>query len=732
MTNTILIKKSSTVSDVPTAGQLEEGELAIATNPADRKLYSKDSGGTIFEIGGYVHPSHPGDDFSVDSGALSGATVISDIDINVTTDTEGHVTDANGVIQTRNLTAGDIGAAFEAGNSSQDFFVDVLRLANNEATDANLAGELAYDANDTSAPASLGTFDGSDPLGLYINDNSAVTNRIYHDGHFSGTHIANWQTAFGWGNHASAGYPSLSANELIIGDWTINDPQSNAQPLGYNTMPIYEIDVNDIFDTAHQGMIWHKDSGVAVTFTCNEVAGIDQGATWVVHNDDAENLTIAEGAGVTISFIEAGAAPVDGDVIVSLGGIVTVYKYTNTVYWVWGSKSSATAGIADGTTTDAVLRWNGSSWVQEPDTKVSSSGKITANRYEGSSLLVASDMDIQLIDNANIGSTQDLNFFVDTDNNGTNEFRWYANAVGTSGAKLLMELHDTGILLLDKNTDAGTTLQVKGGISGAFLAEFIRDQGADTRVSISGSAGEPQILFDRSNAANQWAIGVDTTNRFIISDGNVINTTDRFILTAAGALTGVTSYAGIASGDLTSKIAAETISGLYTFTNTSGIIIGDGNSADGDILINFDMDRPWTFQSQGNDASNRLVLKSINDKSFVITDTADATMFEFATGNGDFTAVGEVQGATLNASSDVRLKENLSPYIPKPLTFKAHTYDLKTGQKNKIGYLAQEVVKELPGAVSTDNDTGMLALDYNMVLVAKIAELEARLDAAGI
>ncbi len=59
----------------------------------------------------YVHPAHPGDDFSVDSGALTGANVISDIDINVTTDAEGHVTDANGVIATRALTAANIGAA---------------------------------------------------------------------------------------------------------------------------------------------------------------------------------------------------------------------------------------------------------------------------------------------------------------------------------------------------------------------------------------------------------------------------------------------------------------------------------------------------------------------------------------------------------------------------------------------------------------------------------------------
>ena len=52
----------------------------------------------------YSHPTHAGDDISVDTGALTGAVVISDLDFNVTTDTLGHVTDANGTVATRTLT----------------------------------------------------------------------------------------------------------------------------------------------------------------------------------------------------------------------------------------------------------------------------------------------------------------------------------------------------------------------------------------------------------------------------------------------------------------------------------------------------------------------------------------------------------------------------------------------------------------------------------------------------
>ena len=45
MANTIILKKSSTASSVPAAGSLQPGELAV--NLADKKLYTKTTGGTV-------------------------------------------------------------------------------------------------------------------------------------------------------------------------------------------------------------------------------------------------------------------------------------------------------------------------------------------------------------------------------------------------------------------------------------------------------------------------------------------------------------------------------------------------------------------------------------------------------------------------------------------------------------------------------------------------------------
>jgi hypothetical protein len=74
----------------------------------------------------YTHPSHPGDDFSVDTGLLAGANVVSDIDINVTTDLSGHVTDTNGVISTRVLTLADLGYTGETNATADQSAAEIL------------------------------------------------------------------------------------------------------------------------------------------------------------------------------------------------------------------------------------------------------------------------------------------------------------------------------------------------------------------------------------------------------------------------------------------------------------------------------------------------------------------------------------------------------------------------------------------------------------------------------
>ena len=86
----------------------------------------------------YVHPTYNGDDASVDTGVLSGATVISDLDFNITTDTSGHVTDANATVATRNLTLANLGYT---GATNANNYVHPTQ----SAIDTNTSGSTIID-----------------------------------------------------------------------------------------------------------------------------------------------------------------------------------------------------------------------------------------------------------------------------------------------------------------------------------------------------------------------------------------------------------------------------------------------------------------------------------------------------------------------------------------------------------------------------------------------------------
>tara|TARA_R110000765_G_scaffold26301_5_gene64279 strand:- start:1596 stop:2672 length:1077 start_codon:yes stop_codon:yes gene_type:complete len=101
----------------------------------------------------YIHPTYNGDDMSLDTGALSGAVVVSDIDLNVTTDTLGHVTDANATYATRTLTLGNLGYT---GATDANKYIH----PNYSATNINTSGATIVDiisTNGTGHVTSLGT-----------------------------------------------------------------------------------------------------------------------------------------------------------------------------------------------------------------------------------------------------------------------------------------------------------------------------------------------------------------------------------------------------------------------------------------------------------------------------------------------------------------------------------------------------------------------------------------------
>ena len=121
-TGTFLIADQNKLDGIAASANNYSLPVATASTSGGIKVGANLSitGGVLAAASSYSHPTHPGDDLSVDTTALTGATVVSDIDINVTTDTLGHVTDANGTVSTRELSLGDLGytGATNANNYS--------------------------------------------------------------------------------------------------------------------------------------------------------------------------------------------------------------------------------------------------------------------------------------------------------------------------------------------------------------------------------------------------------------------------------------------------------------------------------------------------------------------------------------------------------------------------------------------------------------------------------------
>ena len=127
---------------------VDAGNLKVTGNGTTTQFLRSDGDGTftwatpVDTNTVYTHPTHPGDDASIDTGALTGAVVISDLDFNVTTDTLGHVTDANATVATRTLTLANLGYTGETNATADQTKADIEGLSI-ELPAANLTGTIA-------------------------------------------------------------------------------------------------------------------------------------------------------------------------------------------------------------------------------------------------------------------------------------------------------------------------------------------------------------------------------------------------------------------------------------------------------------------------------------------------------------------------------------------------------------------------------------------------------------
>jgi hypothetical protein len=99
-------------------------------------------------------------------------------------------------------------------------------------------------------------------------------------------------------------------------------------------------------------------------------------------------------------------------------------------------------------------------------------------------------------------------------------------------------------------------------------------------------------------------------------------------------------------------------------------------------------------------------------------------------GDGRFTST--VTATNFILSSDRRLKNNVEEVSYNHIDVNWKTFETKSEKgQSRYGVIAQELEEVHPEFVRTD-EQGMKSVAYIDLLIAKIAELEARLDKAGI
>jgi hypothetical protein len=148
-------------------------------------------------------------------------------------------------------------------------------------------------------------------------------------------------------------------------------------------------------------------------------------------------------------------------------------------------------------------------------------------------------------------------------------------------------------------------------------------------------------------------------------------------------------------------------------TNTGEAWIGRANDRNTGTM---------TVQLGGNSASGR---------SFEVVDYAWSVVLASVSSGGTFTASGDVV-----AYSDIRIKENIKPLenaLNKTLLLSGVSYnrtDLED-KSRKIGFIAQDVMKILPEAVTYNNEQDRYAVSYGNItalLVEAIKEQQKQID----
>ena len=182
-----------------------------------------------------------------------------------------------------------------------------------------------------------------------------------------------------------------------------------------------------------------------------------------------------------------------------------------------------------------------------------------------------------------------------------------------------------------------------------------------------------------------------------------------------------TPYGEIKAASLALSIVANNQASLIASSSTVavnkdlGVIIGTNHTVSLTATDNFVATANYVQIGSG---SNNLVISSAGTS--ISGTLLSLPELPSVSSSGTFT------GTDFILSSDIILKENVKEYKVKPINIQYKQYNIIGGEETRVGVIAQEIEKDHPEFVR-ENENGIKSVSYIDMLMAKVAELEARI-----
>ncbi len=385
------------------------GGTGATSAGAARTALGVDAAGTV----NYVLPTNlAGDDINIDTTELTGATVISDLDINITTNTSGLVTDANGSVGTRTLTLANLGYTGETNATADQTQSDINALAITQL------GTVT--TGDVQAILPIGVVSGSDQVQALGGVNNSTLTITAGDGLKTGGTFTTNQSGdssvtlnidvsdfAGTGLNADgseninidSSYLNTSLNAATGSYLTTVDISSNTNLAVSDTTEVNMILSGDTISAELIGGVVSGSDQIASTFAQTILDDADAGAVRTTigvdaaGTDNSTNITLAGKDYLTISEQEITAGAINNDDLtnssitinssaISLGGSVTTPN-DNT-------QNTTTLSFVD-STDDIILRnTTGGAGSGNQDIKLVAGSNITLDHTDANNFTISS------------------------------------------------------------------------------------------------------------------------------------------------------------------------------------------------------------------------------------------------------------------------------------------------------------------------------------------------------